>query len=300
MQHLGWLVDFGGGFNQNTDAFGVNGTFYTAGNVPATALSNKNISLNIPAGFIPTAGKGGNLVLSGPLSTNGQHQQFKAFQMLYITRKFKQTNWSGLFFKDDFSKYVSDSIGNTAQGFVFGRKYNQTGVNSRKTYGLMANTQLGNASSRIGKVQIQAWYYAQSGKDKDGLIIKNAYHTGAFMIIQKKKISFGPGYEILSGNNGVKPVAGVSSKFDPLYGTPHKHWGYMDYFYVGTGSAAGGLQDSYFKLKYAGQILSFTTDVHQFALAADTPNKLDNNKAISRNLGTEIDMVANILTQKTH
>ncbi len=33
--HHGWQVDLGAGFNQNSDAFGITGTNYTAGNVPA-------------------------------------------------------------------------------------------------------------------------------------------------------------------------------------------------------------------------------------------------------------------------
>lgn len=297
-QHLGWLVDIGGGFNQNSDAFGVSGTFYTPGNVPASVLSNKNVSLSIPSGFIPTSGKGGAPVLATPLSTNGQNQQFKSFQMIYLTRKFKQTKFSGLFFKDDFSKYIIDSVGNATQGYVYGRRYNQTGVNSRLTYGLMLNNQFGNASSLLGKVQSQAWFYAQSGKDRDGLSIKNAYHYGAFFMIQKGNFSFGPGYEVLTGNNTISPTAGQTSKFDPLYGTPHKHWGYMDYFYVGTGSAAGGLKDGYLKGKYIYKIFTFSLDAHSFALEKSMPNKLDSNKPINKKLGTEIDFLLNFNLNK--
>lgn len=297
-QHLGWALDFGGGFNQNTDGFGVTGTFYTAGNAPASALSNKNVSLAIPLGFIPTAGKGGALVLATPLSTNGQNQQFKSFQMAYLTRKFKQTKLSALFFKDDFSKYVSDSIGNAAQGYVYGRRYNQTGVNSRLTYGLMANSQFGNTSAIFGKISAQAWFYGQSGKDQNGLMIKNAYHYGAYAMMQKGKWSFGPGYEVLTGNNALKPVVGQTSKFDPLYGTPHKHWGYMDYFYVGTGSPAGGLQDAYLKLKYVNKVFTFTADGHYFSLESATLNKLDDNKLLDKKLGTEIDFVGVVAMNK--
>jgi Alginate export len=300
-QHLGWALDFGGGFNQNTDAFGFNGTYYVGGNAPASALSNKNITLGIPAGFLPTAGKGGAPVLASPLSTNGQNQNFKSFQMAYLTRKFKQTKFSGLFFKDDFSKYRIDSIGNAAQGYVFGRRYDQAGVNSRMTYGAMLVGQVGNASSKLGKVAWQAFGYAQSGKDRDGLSIKKAYHYGANLMFQKGLISFGPGYEVLSGNNGFTQVAGTTSKFDPLYGTPHKHWGYMDYFYVGTGSPAGGLQDVFFKVKQAGKRLTTTLDAHYFALASDTPLKIKDTPAgtkVTPKLGLEYDLVMNYTLNK--
>ncbi len=300
-QHLGWALDFGGGFNQNGDAFGTNGTYYVGGNAPASALSNKNVTLAIPAGFLPTATKGGAPVLANAASTNGQNQMFKSFQMAYLTHKFKQTKFSALFFKDDFSKFRIDSIGNATQGYVYGRRYDQTGVNSRLTYGTMFTGQFGNASAKLGKIAWQAFGYLQSGTDRDGLKIKKAFHYGANFMMQKGLISFGPGYEVLSGNDGFTTKAGETSRFDPLYGTPHKHWGYMDYFYVGTGSPVGGLQNAFFKLKHAGKRLTSTFDIHYFALAADTPNKMKDAPAgakISPMLGTEYDLVLNYTLNK--
>ncbi len=43
--------------------------------------------------------------------------------MLYVSRKFGQTKFAGLFFKDDFSKYRLDSVGSASSGYVFGRRY---------------------------------------------------------------------------------------------------------------------------------------------------------------------------------
>jgi Alginate export len=300
-QHLGWSLDIGGGFNQNSDAFGVVGTDYAPGNVPASALSTKNVSLAIPAGFIPTAGKGGAPVLMNAVSTNGQNQQFKSFQMAYLTRKFGQTKFSALFFKDDFSKYRIDSTGSASAGYVYGRRYNQAGVNSRTTYGGMLLGQLGNASSKFGKVQWQAFAYGQSGTDRDGLTIRNAYHYGGNLMVQRGLLSTGPGYEVLSGNNATTIQAGQTSRFDPLYGTPHKHWGYMDYFFVGTGSPAGGLQDAFWKFKYAGSRLTATFDVHYFSLAAPTYNKTTDaptGSLIKSKLGVEYDFIATYALNK--
>ena len=299
-QHMGWALDLGVGFNQNTDAFGTVGDNYTPGNVPVSALSTKNVTLTIPAGFIPTAGKGGAPVLATPLSTNGQNQQFKSFQMAYLTRKFggpsSQTKFSALLFKDDFQKYRSDSLGSATAGYVYGRRYDISGTNSRVTYGAMLIGQLGNASSKLGKVQWQAFAYGQNGKDRDGLSLKKAYHYGGNVMFQKGLISFGPGYEVLSGNNATTIQSGETSRFDPLYGTPHRHWGYMDYFYVGTGSPAGGLQDAFLKFKYTSTRLTTTFDVHYFALAAPTYNKMPDapvGALLSNKLGMEYDFVAN-------
>lgn len=298
-QHKGWLLDIGGGFNQNSDGFGVNGTYYVGGNVPLAVLSSKGVSLNTPAGFLPTNGKNGAPVLLNAVSTNGQNQQFKSFQMAYLARKFQQTKLSVLFFKDDFSKFRIDSIGNAANGYAYGRRYDQTGVNSRLTYGAMLTGS--NSLNKLNKVQWQVFGYLQSGKDRDGLSIKGAYHYGANFMIQRGALSFGPGYEVLSGNDGFKQKAGETHRFDPLYGTPHKHWGYMDYFYVGTGAPAGGLQDAFFKFKHVNKRLTSTLDIHYFALAAATPNKMLDAPAsarISPMLGLEYDLVLNYALNK--
>lgn len=298
-QHKGWALDIGGGFNQNSDAFGTNGTYYVGGNVPSSALSTKNVSLNIPAGFLPTAGKGGSPVLLNAVSTNGQNQMFKSFQMAYLARRFQQTRLSVLFFKDDFSRFRIDSIGSVSNGYVYGRRYDQTGVNSRLTYGAML-TGTKNLT-KLHKVQWQVFGYLQSGKDRDGLAIKGAYHYGGNFMIQRGALSFGPGYEVLSGNDGFKLKAGETHRFDPLYGTPHKHWGYMDYFYVGTGSPVGGLQNAFFKFKHVSKRLTSTLDIHYFALAAATPNKTadaPSGAKISPMLGLEYDLVLNYTLNK--
>ncbi|MGA0560281.1 alginate export family protein [Larkinella sp. VNQ87] len=294
-QHHGWALDLGVGFNQNTDAFGVVGTGYTPANAPTSALSTKNVSLAIPGGFLPTTGKGGAPVVANAVSTNGQNQQFKAFQMAYLTRKFNNTKFSALLFKDDFSKYRIDSLGSVTTGYVYGRRYDVPGVNSRLTYGAMLTGQQAVSGIKTGQVLWQAFGYLQSGKDRDGLRIRKAYHYGANVTFQKGPLSVSPGYEVLSGTNAATAKPGETGRFDPLYGTPHKHWGYMDYFYVGTGSPVGGLKDGFLKFKYTGKRLTTGLDVHYFALAATTYNKLPDASAgavLPAKLGMEYDFIA--------
>ncbi len=301
-QHKGWALDLGVGFNQNTDAFGVAGTYYTPANVPTSALSMQNVTLTIPAGFLPTTGKGGAPVVANAVSTNGQNQQFKSFQMAYLTRKFggpasRQTKFSALVFKDDFQKYRIDSIGTATTGYVYGRRYDQSGTNSRVTYGAMLTGVMGQALP----IAWQAFSYWQSGRDRDGLQIKNAYHYGANLMFQKGLFSAGPGYEVLSGNNDASIQSGQTSRFDPLYGTPHKFWGLMDYFYAGTGSPSGGLRDAYLKFKYTGKRLTTTFDVHYFALTNTTFNRMADVPAatpLSSKLGVEYDLIANYSLNK--
>ncbi|MDB5242494.1 MAG: hypothetical protein JWP57_3119 [Spirosoma sp.] len=300
-QHNGWALDLGIGFNQNTDAFGTTGTYYTPGNGPTSALSTTNVTLPVPAGFLPTTGKGGAPILATAVSTNGQNQQFKSFQMAYLMRKFNRTKFSALLFKDDFQQYRVDSIGSAATGYVYGRRYDQPGVNSRLTYGVMLVGQPGNTDLSTTNLQWQAFGYAQIGRDRDGLRIRNAYHYGANVTLSRGLLSVNPGYEVLSGNKaGAR--ANETNRFDPLYGTPHRHWGYMDYFYVGTGAPAGGLRDAFVKLKYTRKRLVTGLDVHYFALAATTFGKLPDNLVttkLSAKLGVEYDFMATYSLNKS-
>lgn len=305
MVHKGWQVDVGYAFNQNSDAFGVTGTSYVPGNVPPYIKNSAGTLVPTPAGILPlTAGgsiannssKTGNPAFSNPASTNGATQDYKSFTSVYISRKFNQTKFSALFFNDNFGKYKIDSV--TANGgYVYGRRFasagssdafDYSGSSSRYTYGLMINHTIGNASG-FGKIALQGAYYAQSGKDRDGVKL-DAYHYTISGIYQKGKISFGPGYDVLSGNDAVNP-SGKNNRFDPLYGTPHRHWGYMDYFYVGTGSPAGGLQNFYMKAKFTGNALSAGVDYHYFALHKDM--KKADGTVISKGLGSEVDFLLN-------
>ncbi len=297
--HKGWQIDLGAGFNQNSDAFGITGTNYVAANVPAYTTDTKGNFITVPAGFIPTNGKGGALRLANNPSTNGMNQMYKSMQFLYLSRKFGQTKLSGLLFKDDFSKYRSDSVRNITgsdTGYVYGRRYDVAGVNSRVTYGLMINKTIGNASSGF-KTNLTAAAYWQSGKNRDGKSLKASHYTVA-LTFQKGKFSFGPGWDYLSGNEAIGSAAtgATDNRFDPLYGTPHKFWGYMDYFYVGTGSPVGGLNNLYFKTKFTAKDFFITLDYHHFALAKTQYLKGADGKtntAFDKSLGSEVDFIAN-------
>jgi hypothetical protein len=297
--HHGWQVDLGAGFNQNSDAFGITGTYYIPGNTPAYVTNSKGTLVAAPAGMQALAPNGsaaaasnlsGAPVLANAVSTNGMNQQYKSMQMLYVSRKFGQTKFAGLFFKDDFAKYRLDSAGNATAGYVYGRRYDVKGVNSRLTYGLMINGTIGNASGLKKAWQLGAYF--QSGKDRDGKDLKASHYT-AMLTLQKGKFSFGPGFDYLSGNSA-STEATENHRFDPLYGTPHKHWGFMDYYYVGTGSPVGGLQDAYFKVKYQTNAFFASVDAHNFRLAENTPNAADPDKInIDKNLGYEFDVTLN-------
>jgi hypothetical protein len=105
-----------------------------------------------------------------------------------------------------------------------------------------------------------------------------------------KKLSVGPGVDVTSGNDGTDP-AGKYKRFDPLYGTPHKFWGYMDYFYAADGFGANGLVDVYLKSRFRlNSAFTCMADVHRFALP--DPVRSESGARLDRYLGTEIDLTA--------
>ena len=301
--HKGWQIDLGYAFNQNSDAFGTTGTSYLPSNVAPYVKNSLGVLVPTPAGILPMApsgspgnnsSKAGTPVWTNPPSTNGGNQDYKSFTSLYISKKFNQTKFSALLFNDNFGKYRMDSVGNDVAGYVYGKRFvssgaadafDYTGTHQRYTYGLMINHTMGNTSG-FGKIAIQAAYYMQSGKNRDGVKMKNAYHYTASLTYQKGKISLTPGYDVLSGND---PNTTEDEKFDPLYGTPHRHWGYMDYFYVGTGSPAGGLKNPYLKLKYTGNTLSAGVDFHLFSIEKNM--KKGDGTFIGKDLGNELDFL---------
>lgn len=287
LNNKGWQVDLGLAYNQSTDAFGVYNTFYTPGNTPQY-ITVKGAAVTIPAGFIPTATLGGSPTLTANPSTNGGNQMYKTMQYIYAAKKFGNLKLSGLLFKDDFGKYRLDSL-TAGTEKIYGRRYDVKGVNSRITAGLLA----------VGTVQKVISYsigaYFQSGKDREGRDL-SAYHFTAYVAYTKGKYTIGLGYDLLSGD-AMDTKTTESKRFDPLYGTPHKFWGLMDYFYVGTGSPVAGLSNPYLRLKYvASPKLTAGLDVHSFSLAENAANKVADvtgNTLLGKHLGTETDLILN-------
>ena len=303
--HRGLQVDLGFAFNQNSDAFGITNTSYVPANVPAFVKNSLGAVVPTPAGLLPLAGAGnasinssktGSPVWMNPPTTNGGNQDYKSFSSLYISKKFGQVKFSGLFFNDNFGKYRLDSIGSLSSGYVYGRRFVSTGsddvfdysgLHKRYTYGLMINKMI-DLHPRSGKIAFQTAYYFQSGNNRDGIKMKRAFHFTALANYQIKKISLTTGYDVLSGND---PATVEDEKFDPLYGTPHRHWGYMDYFYVGTGSPAGGLNNPYLKLKYTASTITFGVDIHHFFL--NKQMRKGDGSYVRKQLGNEFDFILN-------
>lgn len=259
-------------------------------------FSNKGYTLDAGLAFNQNVEKGINTVYNGEnagAGTNRIGTMYKSFQYLYAAKKFHFGDISLLFFNDNFSQYKTQQLGAPPVA----TKVYERDVWSRKTYGIYWNTNITRKFNLTGNL------YGQSGHDKDGKEM-SAYLASLTATYQVgRKLFIGPGIDYLSGEDGTN--AGTKNKtFDPLYGTPHKFWGYMDYFYVASPFCKNGLMNYFFKVKYnAKDNLSFAVDIHGFQSANKVSNGIkDANGNLGTRtpyLGTEIDLVVRYGLTKT-
>lgn len=133
-------------------------------------------------------------------------------------------------------------------------------------------------------------FYYQTGKTEVGteLAAYNLMAELSFKVSQTS--SFIIGYERLSGTDQINPADDKNHSFFPFYGTNHKFNGLIDYFYVGNHANNVGLQDFFTKLKLKYEKHSGGIDLHYFTSAADLVDPQDSQNALSKNLGTEVDI----------
>jgi hypothetical protein len=243
-------------------------------------FANKGWIADIGAAFNQNSEKTVGTVYNGiptayGAGTNGIGTMYKSFQYAYVGRKFFFGDLSFLFFKDDFNKYIT----------VAAVKTPVQGVWSRTTTGLYYNANL------TRKINLTGSYYYQGGRNKDGRILSANLASITSTVQVSRKLFVGPGVDYLSGTDGTKAVTtdSRSNLFDPLYGTPHKFWGGMDYFYAANGFGSQGLLNYFFKAKYnAKDKLTLFVELHGFEAA----NKVSNGAGGTRTsyLGTELDL----------
>jgi hypothetical protein len=212
--------------------------------------------------------------------TNGMTSLYKSMQFVYLGRKLRFGNASILAFKDDFSRFSFASTDSLKSTPIYNNK-----VWSRFTAG---GNLFGTAYKNL-TFALSAFY--QGGAYREGTELDEYLLSASFMYAATSKLSIGPGVDITSGNNGTDPSKRFQ-RFDPLYGTPHKFWGYMDYFYVADGFGPHGLVNYYLKSKFkAKENMMVTADIHRFVLPESIPS--ETGSQMTRALGTEVDIVLN-------
>lgn len=243
-------------------------------------FANKGWTVDLGAAFNQNSEKTVGTLYNGiptayGAGTNGIGTMYKSFQYAYVGKKLFFGDLSFLFFKDDFNKYVT----------VAAVKTPVQGVWSRTTTGIYYNANL------TRKINLTGSYYYQGGRNKDGRILSANLASITSTVQLGRKLFVGPGVDFLSGTDGTKAVTADSRSnlFDPLYGTPHKFWGGMDYFYAANGFGSQGLANYFFKAKYnAKDNLTLFAELHGFQSANAVSNGAGGTQ--TRYLGTELDL----------
>jgi hypothetical protein len=195
-------------------------------------------------------------------------QPYKAMEFLWMKYKFNDAlSASALTMNLDMQNRIDSSISHlqTLGGNIFykGKKLNVTGT----YYYQMGNNPLKNSSS----IKTSAWMAAA----------KLDYNID-------KKFGIGIGSDYLSGNN-MNSTSSTINYFNPLYGTHHKFYGFMDYFYVSSPHRNVGLWDFYLNLNLdATEKLSWQLAVHHFEATGKVFDYSGNR--VGSTLGNEADL----------
>lgn len=254
-------------------------------------FSFKKISLHAGTAFNQNKeGKSGTIYNGAPAAsgypagytagTNSIGTMYKAMQFVYLNLNARAGNFSFLFLKDDYNKFDY-----TANLFIY-----KKGVWSRMTGGTYLELPV------FKKLKIITSMYYQGGRNKSGKEISACLLSAFSGYRVNSRLTLGPGADFTSGNNDGEQ-AGKDKAFDPLYGTPHKFWGYMDYFYAADPFGNRGLTDYYVKLKYSlRERLSLHLDIHRFHSSGKVKNTPSEGGGYKKSmLGTEIDFTSALL-----
>lgn len=146
------------------------------------------------------------------------------------------------------------------------------------------------------KLKINAEAYFQMGKNAaDQDVNAQFFSLSATFKTNLTPITLGVDYA-----TGTKydADANTDNSWNPLYGTNHKFYGFMDYFYVGNGHGQlgrnSGLTDIYLKTKFtlgSKKRSLLAGHVHYFMSPVELIDLNDPTKTVSTGLGTEIDLV---------
>jgi len=209
--------------------------------------------------------------------TNAIGALYKSMQFLYMARKLSTARVSLLLFKDDFSKFHFAAADVEKKNPIYGNS-----VWSRYTTSLFAQVK------PVEPIQIILNAAYQGGHFREGTRLDEYFLSGFAQYTPVARFSVGAGIDATSGNAGTDP-ARKYRRFDPLYGTPHKFWGTMDYFYAADGFGSNGLNDLYLKTRYTPVAkCTLNLDAHRFVLPHAVRNAAGDR--LERELGTELDL----------
>ncbi len=148
---------------------------------------------------------------------------------------------------------------------------------------------------KLGDIKLAGELYYQTGKNGADVGV-NAIMATLYATFKTDITPITVGGEYLSGTS---PTDTEDKSFAPLYGTNHKFYGFMDYFYVGNGHSNKGLVDINVKTNFkVGEKSNLLARVHYFISPTDILDPADLTQTLSSTLGTEIDLVFNAKLHK--
>lgn len=202
-------------------------------------------------------------------------QNNNLMQFIWVKKTFSQSDISFLLHNDERIAQIDSSS------------------NFRQTIGLQFN-------APFKQAEFHSEFYLQTGKDnfkRDVL----AWFANAELSHPITDINLTIGLSYSSGTE-LKDT-GKNHSFNPLYGTNHKFYGYMDYFYAGNahnqpGSATtAGLINLYERIALPfSKSAAIQLDIHHFWSPTTIYNA--SNSEMSGYLGTEIDLVGSLKPAK--
>lgn len=147
--------------------------------------------------------------------------------------------------------------------------------------------------NKLGSTNLVTEAYYQYGSDPTGANLR-AYLLSLNLGFKISNTTLTLGGDVLSGTEA---GSNTNNSFNPLYGTNHKFYGLMDYFYVGNPHGNVGLIDLYLKTKFKlGEKSALLAHAHQFL--SQTSVVASDNSTRSSILGTEVDLVYNLNIEK--
>ena len=149
-------------------------------------------------------------------------------------------------------------------------------------------------------VHPQSWsfegaYYRQMGHDEHGILIQSWMASAKASYKPVSTLNLTLGFDYLSGDEyfAVPPSGSIGlvrhevlKGFNPIYGSHHKFYGAMDFFYVSTyvNGFTPGLQNLYFNAWWKpSDIFSLSAAYHYLAMSANLPN-------MKKSLGHELEL----------
>jgi hypothetical protein len=200
------------------------------------------------------------------LGTTYEIDNYKAFQYLWLNRRWEDVSVSMLF--------LSNGWQHTGDNTVFSQTAGGRIVYSPGSYSLSGSA------------------YMQSGKDRNNRNLSAHYLSAELDHPVYEGLNLHAGFELLSGTDRqeMEEPGYTNNSFTPFYGTNHRFNGHMDYFYVGNHMNDVGLRDFYGGLMYGTGGWSAGFRTHVFTSDALLVDPADPSENMPRYLGTEIDL----------